>query len=126
MTLTPEQAKRLRQVARRCGYVRSVKRAPGRMDFNLIHNGFLRQQIREEFGTFHTSLGKSVFLYVTAAGKRALAELETPKVLTVTAIPRHRIQNDRLVLHYKTRERGWLSSSKFHALLRKGARIVYA
>lgn len=48
-----------------------------------------------------------------------------PKKLTVQEIPTHRILNDRQVLHYKTKELGWLSSPKFHALLRKGVKIEY-
>ncbi len=48
-----------------------------------------------------------------------------PKRLTVSEIPSHRVLNDRLVLHYKTKELGWISSPKFHALIRKGVEIRY-
>ena len=46
--------------------------------------------------------------------------------LTVLDIPKHRVLNGRLVLHYHTKELGWISSSKFHALIRKGAKVNYA
>lgn len=49
----------------------------------------------------------------------------TPKKLTVQEIPSHRVLNDRLVLHYKTKELGWISSPKFHALIRKGVKVDY-
>jgi hypothetical protein len=45
--------------------------------------------------------------------------------LTVLDIPKHKVLNGRLVLHYRTKEHGWLSSPKFHALVRKGARVEY-
>lgn len=48
------------------------------------------------------------------------------KLLTLLGIPKHKVSNDRLVLHYQTKELGWLSSSKFHALVRKGAKVSYA
>jgi hypothetical protein len=49
----------------------------------------------------------------------------TPKKLTVDEIPTPRVLNDRLVLHYHTKELGWLSSPKFHALIRKGVKVDY-
>jgi len=49
----------------------------------------------------------------------------TPKKLTVDEIPTYHILNDRLILHYHTKELGWVSSPKFHALLRKGVKIIY-
>lgn len=49
-----------------------------------------------------------------------------PKVLTLLGIPQHRVQNNRLVLHYLTKEFGWIPSAKYHALLRKGSEVRYA
>jgi hypothetical protein len=50
----------------------------------------------------------------------------TKTKLTVLDIPKHRVLNGRLVLHYHTKEHGWISSGKFHALIRKGAKVRYA
>jgi len=54
-----------------------------------------------------------------------LTAKSTPKTLTVDEIPSHRVLNGRLVLHYHTKELGWLSSPKFHALIKKGAKVNY-
>ena len=56
---------------------------------------------------------------------RLSTKLMNPKTLTVLDIPKHRLLNGRQVLHYLTRELGWLSSGKFHALVRKGAKVKY-
>jgi hypothetical protein len=54
---------------------------------------------------------------------RLSVKLLNPKTLTVLEIPKHRLLNDRLVLHYHTKEIGWISSWKFHAFVRKGAKV---
>lgn len=41
-------------------------------------------------------------------------------------MPRHRVQNGRLVLHYPTKEFGWISSAKYHALIRQGVEVRYS
>jgi hypothetical protein len=56
---------------------------------------------------------------------RLSVKLLNPKTLTVLEIPKHRVLNDRLVLHYRTKELSWISSWKFHALVRKGAKVKY-
>jgi hypothetical protein len=43
-----------------------------------------------------------------------------PRLLTVIDIPQHRILNNRLMLHNRTKELGWISSARFHALQERG------
>ena len=49
----------------------------------------------------------------------------TPTRLTLQGIPSHRVLNGRLVLHYKTKELGWLSFAKVGALRKKGIKVDY-
>ena len=64
---------------------------------------------------------------MTNKTKPAHAKIETKrKRLTIVDIPKHRVSNDRLVLHYHIRELGkWITAAQVNGLRRRGVKVEY-